>query len=106
MREHRYAEVQAIGASAVNQAIKAIAIARGYLEQDDMDLVVIPGFTEVQIEGNERTAVRFAVFPRPQNLIGGEIFGGKNRHEDVATNSDDSAEIAPSNHSNDGTQPR
>jgi len=68
MREQGYAEVQAIGASAVNQAVKAIAIARGYLEQDDMDLVIVPSFTEVDIEGNERTAVRLAVFKRPSVL--------------------------------------
>ena len=68
MREHGYAEVQAIGASAVNQAVKAVAIARGYLEQDDMDLVIVPSFTEVDIEGNERTAVRLAIFKRPATL--------------------------------------
>ena len=68
MREQGYAEVQAIGASAVNQAVKAVAIARGYLEQDDMDLVIVPSFTEVDIEGNERTAVRLAIFKRPQAL--------------------------------------
>jgi stage V sporulation protein S len=68
MREHGYAEMQAIGASAVNQAIKAIAIARGYLEQDHIDLAVIPNFTEVQIEGNERTAVRLAIFKRPNSI--------------------------------------
>ncbi|HQY90144.1 stage V sporulation protein S [Caldilinea sp.] len=69
MREHGYAEVQAIGASAINQAIKAVTIARGYLEQDGIDLVVAPSFTEVEIEGNERTAVRFAVFQRPPALM-------------------------------------
>jgi stage V sporulation protein S len=68
MREQGYAEVQAIGASAVNQAVKAIAIARGYLEQDEMDLVIVPSFTEVDIEGNERTAVRLAIFKRPPTL--------------------------------------
>ena len=68
MREQGYAEMQAIGASAVNQAVKAIAIARGYLEQDEMDLAVIPSFTEVQIEGNERTAVRIAIYKRPETL--------------------------------------
>lgn len=68
MREQGYAEVQAIGASAVNQAVKAIAIARGYLEQDSFDLVIVPSFTEVDIEGNERTAVRLAVFKRPSAL--------------------------------------
>lgn len=70
MREQGYAEVQAIGASAVNQAVKAIAIARGYLEQDEMDLVIVPSFTEVDIEGNERTAVRLAIFKRPETLEG------------------------------------
>lgn len=68
MREHGYAEMQAIGASAVNQAVKAITIARGYLEQDGFDIVVAPSFTEVDIEGNERTAVRFAIFKRPPEL--------------------------------------
>ncbi|MCB0186397.1 MAG: stage V sporulation protein S [Caldilineaceae bacterium] len=68
MREQEHAEMQAIGASAVNQAIKAVAIARGYLEQDGIDLVIVPTFTEVDIEGNERTAVRIAVFRRPSSL--------------------------------------
>jgi len=62
MREFGYAEVQAVGAGAVNQAVKAVAIARGYLEQDSMDLAVVPSFTEVIIDGNERTAIRFALF--------------------------------------------
>jgi stage V sporulation protein S len=65
IREHRYAEVQAIGAGAVNQAVKALAIARGYLEGDQIDIVCTPYFTEVDIEGQERTAVRFIVEPRP-----------------------------------------
>jgi stage V sporulation protein S len=68
MREHGYAEIQAIGASAVNQAIKAATIARGYLEQDGIDLVLAPSFIDVEIEGNERTAVRLAVFRRPATL--------------------------------------
>ena len=61
IRERRYAEVQAIGAGAVNQAVKALAIARGYLEQDEIDIVFVPFFTEVVIDDQERTAVRFAV---------------------------------------------
>ncbi len=64
IREHRYAEVQAIGAGAVNQAVKALAIARGYLQGDTIDIVCTPYFTEVDIEGQERTAVRFIVEPR------------------------------------------
>lgn len=65
MRQHNMAEVQAIGAGAVNQAVKALAIARGYLERDEMDIVTTPYFTEVDIDGQERTAVRFRVEPRP-----------------------------------------
>lgn len=64
MRERQYAEVQAIGAGAVNQAVKALAIARGYLTEDQIDIVCIPYFTEVDIDGQERTAVRFIVQPR------------------------------------------
>jgi stage V sporulation protein S len=64
MRESRYAEVQAIGAGAVNQAVKAIAIARGYLQEDGIEIVCMPFFKEVNIEGQERTAVRFSVEPR------------------------------------------
>ncbi|MCY4466055.1 MAG: stage V sporulation protein S [Chloroflexi bacterium] len=65
MREHGIAEVQAIGAGAVNQAVKALAIARGYLERDEIDIVATPRFTDVDIDGNERTALRFLVEPRP-----------------------------------------
>jgi len=64
VREHNRAEVQAIGAGAVNQAIKAVAIARGYLREDEIDVIVIPFFTEVMIEDQERTAVRMIVEPR------------------------------------------
>ena len=64
VREHRRAEVQAIGAGAVNQAVKATAIARGYLLEDGIDVVCLPEFTTVDIEGNERTAVRLVVEPR------------------------------------------
>jgi stage V sporulation protein S len=64
VREHNRAEVQAIGAGAVNQAIKAVAIARGYLSEDNIDVIVIPFFTEVMIDEQERTAVRMVVEPR------------------------------------------
>jgi stage V sporulation protein S len=65
MREHHAAEVQAIGAGAVNQAVKALAIARGYLHEDGIEIVCVPFFKEVDIEGQERTAVRFNVEQRP-----------------------------------------
>ncbi len=62
--ENQRAEVQAIGAGAVNQAVKAIAIARGYLTLDGIDVVCIPSFTEVDIDEQERTALRFVIEPR------------------------------------------
>ena len=64
VREHGRAEVQAIGAGAVNQAVKAAAIARGFLALDGLDVVCIPSFTDVEIGGQERTAIRIAVEPR------------------------------------------
>ena len=64
VREHQRAEVQAIGAGAVNQAVKATAIARGYLLEDGINVVCLPEFTTVDIEGKERTALRLVVEPR------------------------------------------
>ncbi len=64
MRDFRHAEVQAIGASAVNQAVKAVAIARSYLTEDGIDIVCVPQFVEIDIDGQERTAVRIIVEPR------------------------------------------
>lgn len=61
IREKMHAEVQAIGAGAVNQAVKAIAIAVNYLEDDKIKIHCIPHFTETQIDGNERTAIRIDV---------------------------------------------
>lgn len=65
IREHQYAEVQAIGAGAVNQAVKAIAIARGYLEGDGIPIHCMPYFTEIEIDEQERTAIKFVVEPCP-----------------------------------------
>jgi stage V sporulation protein S len=64
IREFKHAEVQAIGAGAVNQAVKACAIARTYLEGDGLNVVCIPAFVEVVIDGKERTALRLVVEPR------------------------------------------
>lgn len=66
MRDYNHAEVQAIGASAVNQAIKAIAIARNYLLLDGIDIVCYPEFVEIDIEGKDRTAVKLMIMPRNQ----------------------------------------
>ena len=64
VRENGRAEVQAIGAGAVNQALKAAAIAHGYLELDGIDIVCIPSFVEVEIDGQERTAIKLSIEPR------------------------------------------
>jgi len=64
VREEGRAEAQAIGAGAVNQAIKAVAIARSYLALDDIDVICIPAFTEVMIGGQERTAIKLIIEPR------------------------------------------
>lgn len=60
IREHQHAEVQAIGAGAVYQAVKALAIARSYLAQET-DITLVPIFTDVMINGQERTAIRFII---------------------------------------------
>ncbi|MEN6413489.1 MAG: stage V sporulation protein S [Veillonellales bacterium] len=64
LREHGSAELQAVGAGAVNQSIKAIAIARGFIAPNGIDLITIPAFAEISIDGEERTAIRFIVEPR------------------------------------------
>lgn len=64
IREHKRAEVQAIGASAVNQAVKAIALAKSYLVEDGIQVVFIPEFVDVEIDEKVRTAIKFVVEPR------------------------------------------
>jgi stage V sporulation protein S len=64
VRENKRAEVQAIGASAINQAVKAMALARSYLSNDGYDIIIIPEFVDVQIEDKIRTAIKFSVEPR------------------------------------------
>jgi stage V sporulation protein S len=64
VRESGRAEVQAIGAGAVNQAVKAAAIARSYLAQDGIEVVCLPEFAEIQIDDQERTAVKLIIEKR------------------------------------------
>jgi stage V sporulation protein S len=61
LRERETAELQAVGAGAINQAIKAIAIARSYLKSSEIDLACIPSFIDVEINGNERTGISLAI---------------------------------------------
>lgn len=60
-REKGSVEVQAIGAGALNQAIKAIAIARGFVAPSGKNLVCIPAFSDITIDGEERTAIKLIV---------------------------------------------
>ena len=63
IREHKHAEVQAIGAGAVNQAVKALALATGYLKDDGIAVTCVPEFANVMIEDKERTAIKLVVDP-------------------------------------------
>jgi stage V sporulation protein S len=64
IRSQGWAEIQVIGPKAVNQAVKAIAIARGYIAPSGIDLVAVPSFVEVEIEGQERTAIKLEIRQR------------------------------------------
>lgn len=67
IREKGAVEVQTVGAGALNQAIKAIAIARGFLAPSGIDLICVPSFSDIEIDGAERTAIRLLVQPRDKN---------------------------------------
>jgi stage V sporulation protein S len=64
LREEGTAEIQAIGAGALNQAVKAVAIARGFVAPSGVDLICIPAFADITIDGEGRTAIRLLVEPR------------------------------------------
>ena len=65
VREHHRAEVQAIGAGAVNQAVKALALATGYLRLDGIHVACVPEFADVTIDDKVRTAIKLVVEPEP-----------------------------------------
>jgi len=64
IREKNAAEIQAIGAGAINQSVKAIAIARGFLAPSGINLICIPAFTDIEVDGEKRTAIRLIIEPR------------------------------------------
>lgn len=64
LRERGTAEIQAIGAGALNQSVKAVAIARGFVAPSGMDLICIPAFTDIMIDNEERTAIKLIIEPR------------------------------------------
>src|SRR6476661_8359385 len=67
VRQWGTVEVQVVGAGALNQAVKAVAIARGYLAPSNVDLVCIPTFADIEIDGESRTAIRLSVEDRSHN---------------------------------------
>ena len=64
IRDKNYAEIQAVGAGALNQAIKAIAIARGFVAPSGKDIVCIPAFADATIDGQIKTAIKLIVLPK------------------------------------------
>lgn len=66
VKENGKVEMQAIGAGAINQAIKAVAIARGFVAPSGVELTCTPSFTEVTIDNEEKTGIRFTVEPKVQ----------------------------------------
>jgi len=67
VREHHRAEVQAIGAGAVNQAVKALVLATGYLKNDGIYVTCIPEFADVNIEDKVRTAIKLVIEPSSES---------------------------------------
>lgn len=61
IRETGKAEVQVVGAGALNQGIKAVIIARGYVAPSGIDLICVPSFAEITINGEQRTAIRLMI---------------------------------------------
>lgn len=64
LREQGKVEIQVIGAGALNQAIKAVAICRGFVAPSGVDLVCVPAFADIKINGEDRTAIKLAIGPR------------------------------------------
>lgn len=64
IRERGAAEIQVVGAGALNQSIKAVAIARGFVAPSGINLICIPAFTDIKINGEDRTAIKLIIEPR------------------------------------------
>jgi len=95
LRQTGAVEVQVVGAGALNQAIKAIAIARGFVAPSNLDLVCIPTFADILIDGQSRTAIRLAVEDRTRRKP--EVLVATDGHHPAATDGRDgsgSAEVA------------
>ncbi len=73
LRQSGAVEVQVVGAGALNQAIKAIAIARGFVTPSNIDLVCVPTFADIEIDGESRTAIRLSVEDRTRRSPSDEV---------------------------------
>jgi stage V sporulation protein S len=73
VRQSGAVEVQVVGAGALNQAVKAIAIARGFVAPSNIDLVCIPTFADIEIDGESRTAIRLSVEDRARRAPTEEV---------------------------------
>jgi stage V sporulation protein S len=73
VREYKRAEVQAIGAGAVNQAVKALVLATGYLRADGIDVCCVPEFVDVEIDEKVRTAIKLVIEPFPVKVAGPDL---------------------------------
>jgi stage V sporulation protein S len=71
LRQSGAVEVQVVGAGALNQAIKAVAIARGYVASGGIDLVCVPSFADIEIDGERRTAIRLVIEDRARRPFDG-----------------------------------
>jgi len=69
LRTGESVEIQAIGAAAVNQAVKSIAVARGYVAPNGIDLVSYPAFSQLEVDGAEKTSIKFVIENRSENPI-------------------------------------
>ena len=73
LRQQGAVEVQVVGAGALNQAIKAVAIARGYVAAGGLDLICIPSFADIEIDGERRTAIRLVIEDRLRRRIDDDV---------------------------------
>ena len=84
IREHHRAEVQAIGAGAVNQAMKALVLATGYLKNDGIYVSCVPEFADVTIEDKVRTAIKLVIEPSPDSNFSSVNLGSRSIRADSA----------------------
>jgi stage V sporulation protein S len=95
VRQSGAVEVQVVGAGALNQAVKAVAIARGYLTPSNVDLVCIPTFADIEIDGESRTAIRLSVEDRTHRRPVVDGAAVKDGESAPAAASDGQRQVAP-----------